>query len=214
MSKDATRTRLVDLKRSLLTIKRGKPLPSHQFRVLKAHGLVGKADGKPCLTHKGRAILDRAGHVDEAEAAMHLPDAMDRLAKPRKGETPLIEACDLVAARKFQSDLQRAGLRQRTTQNWSLASLSHGGAKSISSAGRHEPVSMLDARDRVNKACASIGPELSGLLIDVCLFEKSLTGVERERHWPARSAKLAIALGLRALARHYGLITKVDAPAC
>jgi hypothetical protein len=201
----AAPTLATELRRLLQRVQNGNAIASRQAKALKAEGLVGETAGGLSLTAKGSALLDASQMATGGDGPIQLPDAMDRLANPRKGETALIETCDLAAARKFQSDLQRAGLRQRITQNWSLASLSHGGAKSTVSSARHEPISMLDARDRVNRACASIGPEFSGLLIDVCLFEKSLTGVERERQWPARSAKLAIALGLRALARHYGL---------
>lgn len=203
--------RPMELQRPLKAIGKGQSASKRQFDWLKNQGFIGGSFQKPVLTAKGQMIVDAditliKDDLDAADGTLHLPDAMDRLAKPRNGEDPLIDPCDLAAARKFQSDLQRAGLRQRITQSWSLASLSQSGGKGAGgSASRHEPVSMLDARERVNRACASIGPEFSGPLIDICLYEKSLTGVEKERQWPARSAKLVIALGLRALARHYGL---------
>ncbi len=194
---------------ALRTATKGKAMPRSQFEALKRQGFLGGTHTCPLTTAKGRAFARARQAPDDLasiinEPVMQLPDAMDRLANPRKGEAALVEACDLAAAQRFQADLQHAGLRQRITQSWSLAALDHSGSNSARSAPT-EPVSMLDARDRVNRACKVIGPEFSGLLIDICLFEKSLSGVERERRWPARSGKLAIALGLRALARHYGL---------
>lgn len=120
--------------------------------------------------------------------------------KGKDGRSFLSEA-EAMAAERLRADFTRAGLSPSITQRWDGTPRSDGpriGAGDLSDAA-------IDAKGRVNAAVTAIGPELSGVVIDVCCFLKGLELVERERQWPVRSAKLMLKAGLAVLARHYGL---------
>ena len=63
----------------------------------------------------------------------------------------------------------------------------------------------MDARSRLNRAVDVLGPDLSGVTLDICCFLKGFEAVEKERSWPPRSAKLMLKTALSLLSRHYGL---------
>jgi Domain of unknown function (DUF6456) len=98
-------------------------------------------------------------------------------------------------------EFTRAQLMPRVTSNWSAAVAD--GRRSAGPGTFTDAV--IAARQRVRQALDAVGPEFSGLLVDVCCFLKGLTDIERERNWPSRSAKVVLQLGLDRLARHYGL---------
>jgi hypothetical protein len=145
------------------------------------------------LTPEGRTAVS----IDEAES----PLAWLARRRGRDGR-PLIEPHQFLAGEALRADFTRARLMPRTTSNWESPIAT--GRRTGNSAG-HFSDSVIAARQRVNNALDAVGPEVSGLLVDVCCFLKRLEDIERERKWPARSAKIVLQLGLTQLARHYGL---------
>jgi hypothetical protein len=134
--------------------------------------------------------------VDEAES----PLVWLARRKGRNGRT-LIEPTQLQAGERLRADFTRAHLMPHITSNWS-ASVADG-RRAVGPEAFTEAV--IAARQCVRHALDAVGPEFSGLLVDVCCFLKSLADVESERRWPPRSAKVVLQLGLDRLARHYGL---------
>ena len=121
----------------------------------------------------------------------------------RKGKDglPLVDAACLEAGERLRRDLTIGAMLPRTTANWSAAVASGSRAQGPTDFTD----TMIAARQRASAALSAVGPDLSGLLIDICGFLKGLETVERERGWPARSGKLVLELALRQLCRHYGL---------
>ncbi|MBI2716081.1 MAG: DNA replication protein [Rhizobiales bacterium] len=112
-----------------------------------------------------------------------------------------IEPHQLQAGERLRADFTRANLMPRTTSNWASPISSD---RSGSNRARDFTETMVAARRCVHRALDTVGPEFAGLLLDVCCFLKGLEDVERERTWPARSAKVVLQLALDRLARHYG----------
>ena len=155
-----------------------------------------------------RSLAQAVVHIDGHEQTVTLDERESPLLwlhrRPGKDGKPQISAEEFAAGERFRSDLTFARMMPSTTMNWD-ASLAPGAR----GPGGRDPAGASDAalaaRQRVNAACDRLGPELSGLAIDVCGFLKGLDRVERERGWPARSAKVVLRLALKALATHYGI---------
>jgi hypothetical protein len=204
----------------------------HAEILLRADLAVRFDDGRLAITEPGRAHLARVAftgagsaidpflgqHIGLAQAEVETPDgraalALDPTESPlawlarRKGRDgrALIEPIHLQAGERLRADVTLAQMLPRVTANWS-SSVARGrrsdnGAMNFTEAA-------VAARQRVDQAFAALGPEFTGLLLDVCCFLKGLEDVERERHWPPRSAKVVLQLGLDRLARHYGFVAE------
>ena len=112
----------------------------------------------------------------------------------------LIAPHQFLAGERLRAEFTHAQLMPQTTSN--LESPISKGRRGQRALGFSETATA--ARQRVRQALDGVGPEFSGLLLDVCCFLKGLEDVERERGWPARSGKVVLQLALERLARHYG----------
>jgi hypothetical protein len=192
-------------------------------------GLVEEREGKLTMRPEGRAFLKRAlakqGLGDAgAFAAQHgtlirlsseagaskaplfnLTEsplaALTRL-KGKDG-APFLDDATIAAGERLRADFTRGQMQPRITANWEAGVAR--GPRGARNAAADLSDTALAARMRVDGAVKAIGPDLGGVVLDVCCFLKGLEAVERERQWPARSAKLMLRTGLRSLARHYGL---------
>ena len=125
--------------------------------------------------------------------------------KDKKG-APLLTAFQLEAGERLRADYQFAGLTARVTASWSpTARCQTSGGGTNDAAALQDNV--LAARQRVVRALAAVGPELSGILVDVCCNLKGLEEAEKTEGLPQRSGKIVLQIALSRLASHYGLIS-------
>ncbi|MFA5901499.1 MAG: DUF6456 domain-containing protein [Hyphomicrobium sp.] len=150
---------------------------------------------------KSRAASARATiNADES------PIAWLRRRKDRNGEAMITEA-QFDAGERLRADFWFAQMTPRTTMNWSAASPTQRGRRFGASlrSGADMTDNAIAAVERTRRALAAVGPELSGVLIDVCCHLRGLEDMERAAGWPQRSGKIVLQLALTRLARHYGL---------
>ncbi len=191
-------------------------VPTPALAVLARRGLVERREGRLAATAAGQAALRRAASPHLPHLAQHLdlasaPDGsgavVDLSESPlaqlmrRRGAdgSAYLDRREFDAGERLRADFTRGQLMPRLGANWErpIADGRRGGAVADLSDGA------LSARMRVERALEAVGPELAGVLVDVCCFLKGLETVERERNWPVRSAKLMLKSALGALARHY-----------
>ncbi len=162
-----------------------------------AHGPEGAAMSSgircpiaPPVGHPQQAEVDpmRVQHL--ALATCHIVTATGRATVTvDDGESPLtwlarrkggngsafIDAAQLEAGERLRADFTHAHLMQRTTSNWSTAVAS--GRRSVGGDAAAMTDAIVAARQRVRHALDAVGPEFSGVLIDVCCFLKGLEQV-------------------------------------
>jgi len=186
------------------------------------------------LSKAGRACLRRLAAPADSEVGSFRAQHGDYVARPlstgerptlvNEAESPLawlarrkgrdgrlfLEPAQVEAGERFRRDVEQAQILQRVTANWEISIAS---SRRGSGAGAAVTEIAMDARKRLARAFEAVGPELAGLLTDVCGYLKGLEIVESERGWPARSGKVVLRIALDRLARHYGIASEATGPA-
>lgn len=190
------------------------------LRTLARKVLVRRQQDRLVLSVLGKALLRGARGSDPFQAR-HPDLALEEVETPQGRATALVNLAEsplrqLVrrrtrngdaflskqefdAGERLRADYTRAQMLPRLGANWEQPIAT--GRRSGSAADLSDGA--IAARERVERAIEEVGPELSGVLIDVCCFLKGLETVEAERGWPVRSAKLLLKAALGALSRHY-----------
>jgi hypothetical protein len=215
-------------KRNGAASARGEISEEHWALLEERGWVVPEEDGTWRLSNAGRIQLKRLLSRSEAAAGQSHVQADCARQKPNAAELnvaesplawlyrrtdrygrPLISQAQFEAGERLRSDFERGHMSPRLTVNWSSAGgVSPGSARPDYEIELHGHA--IAARERVRAALAAVGPELSGILIEVCCHLRGLAEVERDSGWPQRSAKVVLLMALTTLARHYGLISSGD----
>jgi hypothetical protein len=128
--------------------------------------------------------------------------------KSRKGRNgrPLISDHQFEAGERLRADYWFAHLSPRVTSNWSASAPSQRARRAAPSNPALLRDEVIAAKKRVMRALMAVGPEVSGILVDICCELKGLEEAEKENGWPQRAGKVVLQVALTGLARHYGRI--------
>lgn len=188
---------------AIASVENRQMMPQAQYPI------VGAFRAQHLVLSQRQIVID-LGRVSVVVDEIESPISWLARRRGRDGR-PLIEVHQLQSGERLRADFTRTLLMPRTTSNWSnpLAAARHGGGTERADSLTE---TIVAARQRVRHALDAVGPEFSGLLVDVCCFLKGLEGIERERAWPARSGKIVLQLALDRLARHYGYASQTRGP--
>ncbi|WP_052161589.1 DUF6456 domain-containing protein [Hoeflea sp. BAL378] len=146
--------------------------------------------------------LAAASDPEQGQMSVNLSESpLAALARIRTRDGALyLDPAQVEAGERLRADFTRGQMLPSLGQRWEPVRT----PRQPGAAGGGEITdAALSARLRVDAALDDVGPELAGVLVDVCCFLKGLGDIERERQWPARAAKLMLRTALAALARHY-----------
>lgn len=157
--------------------------------------------------HQTRAVKLR--EVDGTRRQVTVNEAESPLGwlngrKDRNGR-PLLSDPQYEAGERLRADYWFGHLNQRVTANWAALGPSDRSRRTAPSDAASLRDNVIAAKERVARALKAVGPELAGVLIDVCCELKGLEEAEKSQGWPQRAGKVVLQIALTRLARHYGL---------
>jgi Domain of unknown function (DUF6456) len=124
--------------------------------------------------------------------------------KQTNGE-PILDVDQLRAGERIRQDYERSHMAARVTASYEAHGPS-GGRQPQSSDNTVASFTdnALDARKKMHQALDAVGPELAGILLQVCCMASGLEQAEMRLNLPRRAGKAVLQLALTRLARHYG----------
>ncbi len=127
--------------------------------------------------------------------------------RKNKNGRPLIDTHQFASGERLISTYEKALMAPQVTQNWDrlASSLSKHNKNNFKELTLSEAA--LSAKQNYITALDAVGPELSGILVDICCEQRGLEDAEKRNGWPKRSGKIILGLALTRLARHYGFIS-------
>jgi len=198
-------------------------IPDETLAEVTKRGLATMSGDEIAITPAGLSFVARAGASGDRFQAQHRErdvrtlevGGANELVEINLRESPLaslgqrksrdgsafLSAPELQAGERLRADYNFGQIMPRMSANWEAAVSA--GRRGGGNTKAELSDNALAARQRVNAAIEAVGPELSGVLVDVCCFLKGLEQVETERSWPRRSAKLMLKTALGILDRHY-----------
>lgn len=190
--------------------------------ILKQQGILA------CLTPSGRLLIRRLLLNDGEFVGQHQTRTEEQLLdkgqkkqvlinhsecplvwlaqRKTKNGKPLIEPYQLASGERLRAAFEKSHMAPQITQNWGRLASSISKQNKTGLPDLNLSEAAITAKRNFFAALDAVGPELSGILVDVCCEHRGLEDAEKKRGWPKRSGKIILSMALTRLARHYGFI--------
>ncbi len=110
---------------------------------------------------------------------------------------PLIDEAQFEAGERLHADYEFAQMGPRVTAAWSHRTPQMRARRGVPAAELRDAI--VDARTCVQHALTAVGPEISGVLVDICCELKGLEEAEKENGWPRRAGTVVLQIALTRL---------------